>query len=79
MSDEPFPEDIKTVLMEPSLDELDDILGEDEDSGNDSEDERTLLKGTDFKLEWCYQQISTAVEYLSTLTTILGGGGKSAS
>ena len=39
MSDEPFPEDIKTILMEPSLDELDDILGEEEDSGNDSEDE----------------------------------------
>ena len=39
MSDEPFPEDIRTILMEPSLDELDDILGADEDSGNDSEDE----------------------------------------
>ena len=33
MSDEPFPEDIKTIPMEPSLDELDDNLGEDEDSG----------------------------------------------
>ena len=39
MSDEPFPEDIKIVPMVPSLDELDDILGEEEDSGNDSEDE----------------------------------------
>ena len=39
MNDEPFPEDIRTILMEPSLDELNDILGEYEDSGNDSEDE----------------------------------------
>ena len=36
---------------------------------------RTLLNGTDFKLEWYYQQISTAVEYLSILATILRGGG----
>ena len=62
------------ILPEPLLDELDDILGEDEDSGNDSEDKGTLLNGTDFKLEWYYQQISTAVEYLSILATILGGG-----
>ena len=39
MSDESFPENIKTILMEPSLDGLDDILGEDEDCVNDSEDE----------------------------------------
>ena len=39
MSDEPFPEDIKTILMDPSLDELNDIFGEEEDGGNDSEEE----------------------------------------
>ena len=42
---------------------------------DDSEDERTLLNSTDFKLEWYYQQIPTTVEYLNVLATILGGGG----